>query len=118
MRKMNILRLLALSGGDDLLRDRRRKLLVTLKYVIEATSSLRERAKRDDVIGHLRLRHFSKNNLPSLALIVSLDTKHSAAALIEIAHHVTNVLLGNGNTELSDRLKKHGLRLRDALFIC
>src|SRR5215210_3877839 len=92
---------------DELARDRLRDFLVAIELHGERGPALRRRAQVGCVAKHGRERHARPDRLRVAARLQALD---AAAARVEIAHHVAEVLLGSDDLDGHDRLEQ--LRLR------
>src|ERR1035437_1169346 len=84
---------------DDLLRDRRRRLLVMREVLLERAAARRDRAQVGCVLQHLRHRHL---RLDHLAMALAVHPEHFAAARVQIANHVAHAFIGTRNFDRSE----------------
>src|SRR5688572_19214206 len=97
----------SLRRRDDLARDRLWRFLVAVELHRESRAALRHRAQVRRVPEHRRKRN---SGTYRLRVAAGLETFDSAAASVEIAHYVTEVLLRRHDLDGHDGLEQ--LRLR------
>src|SRR5215831_9925330 len=98
---------LAVLRPDDLGRDRLRHFLVPVELHGERGAPLRHRAQVGRVAEHLRERDARLDRLPGPGRLEVLD---AAAAAVQVAHHVPEVVLRRDDLDRHDGLEE--LRLR------
>src|SRR5215210_1906213 len=99
---------------DELARDRLRDFLVAIELHGERGPALRRRAQVGCVAKHGRERHARPDRLRVAARLQALD---AAAARVEIAHHVAEVLVGSDDLDGHDRFEQLRLRALHGLLV-
>ncbi len=89
------------------------RLFITGETFGEFAPALRHGAQAGRIGQKFRLRRFRRDDLH---IVLRIHADDAAAALVQIAHDIADVLFGHGDLEVRERLEQHGGRLTDALF--
>lgn len=89
------------------------RLFVARETFGELAASLRHRTQACGVSEKFALRRFRRDHLHAVLRIHADD---APAPFVQIAHDVADVLLGNGDLEVRERLQQDGIGVFDALF--
>ena len=102
------------SGGDDLLRDLIGNFLVAERLDGESALALRKAAQVGGVLGDLCEGNFRCHD-GGLALGARADD--AAAPLVDVAHDVAQISVGNGDLQLDDGLEQDGRSVFQSVLI-
>src|SRR5579883_1354182 len=116
IRKQNLLfRNLALDLAHDLFGDTAGNFFVLPKVHGEAAAALRPGTELGRVAEHFRKRNHRLDDLRGAAKLHTFDT---SAPRVQVADHVSHVLLGDNNFDGHNGLEQHRLGALDGLFDC
>src|SRR6185436_2293768 len=102
------------GGGDDLVLQVARYLVVVGHLHVVGAAGARHRGQLGVVAEHLRQRHLGLDDLHAAALLHALRAPAPAG---EVAHHRARVFLGHADLDLHDWLQERGPALRDRVLV-